>query len=59
MATWDKTESIVKCGKCGKEYKEIKHEIPVREKGSFNCSCGYQINRWNGGVDYTYLEVEN
>ncbi|UUE59005.1 hypothetical protein [Pectobacterium aroidearum] len=58
MATWNTTRYIVKCEKCGKEYNVIKHELPMREKGYFNCKCGNELERWNGGVDYTFTESE-
>lgn len=59
MATWDKTKYIIECEKCRKNYNVVKFELPVREKGLFNCTkCGHEIKRWNGGVDYTFTEVE-
>ncbi len=59
MATWDITKSIVECEGCGTKYQETKHQLPVREKGSYDCRvCGKEINRWNGGVDYSYSKID-
>lgn len=59
MATWDITKYTTNCKKCGKKYDVVKFEQPVRDKGSFHCSkCGYEIERWNGGIDYTFTEAK-
>jgi len=60
MTTWDTTKYTTKCEKCGKKYNVVKLEQPMRENGHFNCyKCGHEIERWNGGVDYTFTETEN
>lgn len=58
MATWDRTEYITECEKCGKKYNTVKFELPMREKDHFNCKCGHELKRWNGGVDYSFAGVE-
>lgn len=58
MATWNITHYIQKCDYCGKKYNVTKHEQPMREKGVFHCDCGHELERWNGGVDYTFIEVK-
>ncbi|WP_368881374.1 hypothetical protein [Shewanella algae] len=58
MATWDTTRYTQECEKCGKKYNVTKHEQPMREKGTSNCKCGNELERWNGGVDYTFTEAD-
>ncbi|OCH19276.1 hypothetical protein [Aliivibrio logei] len=60
MATWDKTKYQVICDGCGKKYNVVKYDLPVREKGSFSCNgCGIELERWNGGVDYSFTEAKD
>ena len=41
--------------KCGAVYLEKGTKLPVRDKDSFDCNlCGEELNRWNGGVTYSY-----
>ncbi len=58
MATWDVSEKVVKCEGCGAKYLETKQQLPLREKGSYDCrECGTRINHWNGGVDFSYSKI--
>lgn len=55
---WGKTSYEQECD-CGKRYKVTLYQQPMREKGRFNChSCGRELERWNGGVDYSFHEIK-
>jgi len=53
MATWNKSEVERDCMECGAIHTVTQFNLPVREKGSFDCLvCGKMAFRWNGSVDY-------
>ena len=51
--TWEKGHKLFECSGCGAKWRASYFNVPVREKGSFDCTdCGTQVLRWNGSTDY-------
>ena len=52
--TWEKGTREFTCPNCGAIHSASYVNLPVRERGEFNClKCGaLRIHHWNGGVDY-------
>lgn len=54
--TWETYTRKVTC-KCGRVYEEKETKLPMRDKDNYVCSCGHELNSWNGGVMYSYKLV--
>ena len=56
---WNVTKYTQHCDKCNAEYRVTKKTQPMREHGVFNCEeCGHEMEKWNGGVEYTFTKVK-
>jgi predicted RNA-binding Zn-ribbon protein involved in translation (DUF1610 family) len=52
--TWEKGTRTFECPGCSTVWRAEYINLPVREKGQFECKdCGTLVIRWNGGVDYS------
>jgi len=58
MSNWI-SQGIKICPKCGRRYESFKMNIPMRDKDSEECICGYELIKWNGGVMYDARLIED
>ena len=59
MGTWSKGSIEIVCEHCDAEHTADYQNLPVRERGSFNClKCGKQAFKWNGGIDYSNWKLK-
>jgi transcription elongation factor Elf1 len=50
---WEKGTKVFECAGCGTKWKASTFNVPVREKGAFECKvCNTLVHRWNGSTDY-------
>ena len=40
----------VTCPKCGAVYEMTEHKFAMRDKDSYECSCGHELRSWDGSV---------
>lgn len=44
---------------CGRVYEKTEISAPVRNKGSFECECGVELERWNSSRVPSYRLIQH
>ena len=51
--------TTVTCPQCGRVYRREIHKLPVRDQDSFECKCGYEIERWSSSTYPVFVMIKD